>query len=221
MTMMFGSEDARPTRMEESRLSLGTVISQPPGTNRVDIRLEGSHHRVIRNVILPMGASLQADDLCLVCRVPGSTSWIALSKIGRSDEWGLALSQVTDETDLHPPSGFVVTPMAGGILGTWEGWPGRATCFQVQYGNKPNGSTAGAMYTYGSHYLYQVSGPGRKWIRVRACRYAPSERESYWSAYTPWRGAIPQLSTSELRQQLDEYMHLQEATWQAHLQGDL
>lgn len=216
--VMPSPEERRPREVNTSRLEVGTVVSQQPGTNRIDVRLRGSHHRVVRNVLVPYGAAFQTDDTVLVCRVQTEAAWLAIVKVEATDEFGLSLSQVVSETDLHPPSNFTVVGLPGFVLGTWSAWPGRATCFEVQY-NTTQLDAGGSHYTYGGQFIWDCEPPGKRYVRVRSLRYDVGTYDVFVSAWTAWAYATPQFSSDQILALLGDLQVAYERLWVMAVEG--
>lgn len=214
------SPGARPI-LGSTRLELGTVLSHQPGTNRIDVRLQGVHQRVLRKVLIPAEGTFQQDDTVLICKVSSANTWLAIVKVADEDEYGLALSKVAGDSDLHPPSNLVVTGLPGFILGAWDAWPGAAICFEIQANDTGADSGGLTSYSYGNVYLYPGLPPDRLYMRVRSLRYEPDEYEAYWSAWTAWDWAVPLMTAEMVVAQLDEFQHMIEILWVKHLEGEL
>jgi hypothetical protein len=204
-----------------TRLELGTVLSHQPGTNRIDVRLQGVHQRVLRKVLIPAEGTFQQDDTVLICKVTSANTWLAIVKVADEDEYGLALSKVAGDSDLHPPSNLAVTGLPGFILGAWDAWPGNAICFEIQANDTGAESGGPTSYSYGNVYLYPGLPPDRLYMRVRSLRYAPSEAEAYWSAWTSWGDAVPLMTAEMVANQVDELKNSLETLWAMHLEGEL
>ena len=207
----------------ESRILTGTVVSQQPGTNKVDVRLARSGNRVIRNVLVPHGAQFFQGDLILVCTTQTMSGWVALTRIQDLDSYGLDSSAVQEEEKLHPPSNFTVAASGQLIIAQWDTWAGSPVCFQVEHKADPRTSTAAdVLYTRGSYYVYPASGMNEtRYFRVASLRYDVESYKAYYSAWTSWQHATVGLTIQAVYSLLVGYMDDMEMRWDAHLRGDI
>ena len=214
-------EMRRPGNLDSSRLEVGTVVSHQPGTARIDVRLRGAHHRVVRNVMAPIEISFDAGDWVLVARVASESSWVAITKLQNIDQLGLSLSRERERAGMHPPKNFSVDGLPGFLFGRWDTWTGEALAYQVQTNTRARETGSEEGFTFGGSYLYPYSPPGKVFMRVRALRHNPQKDEAYYSAWTPWAGDRVQPGTEEIREQLDRMYSILETVLDRHLTGEV
>jgi len=191
-------------------MEMANVVSQQPGSNRVSVRVAGTHGRVLKHVSAPNGVTLNADDRVLIARTGSESGWMVVTRVQTTEEYGIYVSTKAAKNALHPPDNFTVTPVGGGLLATWDCWPGSALAFEVQWTAVNDGEYDGSTYTYGGMYLYHQESQSKTWLRVRAIRYDMEEFQAFTSAWTSWEGDRPQIWEENLREQLDQDIALQE-----------
>ena len=205
-----------------SQILTGTVVSQQPGTNTVDVRLARSGNRVIRQVLIPHGAQFSQGDLVLICTTQTLTGWVALTRIQDQDSYGLESSALQQASELHPPSNFTVTATDELIIAKWDGWPGAAVCFWVQHkADSRTDDAAEELYTYGSYFIYPASINETRCVRVSSVRYDVIASVAYYSAWTDWRYATTGLTLDSVYQLLVGHMDENKLLWSEHLRGEL
>jgi hypothetical protein len=202
-------------------MEMATVVTHLPGSNVASIRLAGTHGRVIKRVAVPAEAVLNADDRVLVAHCQSEATWIVVTRVQTTEEYGLYQSTKAAKNALHPPDNFAVSSLAGAVLATWDCWPGSALAFEVQYTAVDDGEYDGYSYTYGGMYLHLQESQSKVWLRARAVRYDMEAYQAFASAWTAWTGARPGIWAEQVRVQLDEYIAFQEEMWLEHLEGNL
>jgi hypothetical protein len=207
----------------ESRILTGTVVSQQPGTNTVDVRVARSGNRVIRQVLVPHGAQFYQGDLILICTTQTLIGWVALTRIQDRDSYGLESSAIQQESELHPPANFTVQAVGKLIIGQWDTWAGSPVCFLLQHKADPRTSDdASTLYTRGSHFVYTASGMNEtRYMRVSSLRYDVEDHKVYYSAWTSWKHATTGLTIQAVYNLAVGQMHDQDEMWTMHLLGDL
>lgn len=203
------------------RMEVATVVAHMPSSNMVSIRIVGTAGRIIQKVVVPDGVTLSADDRVLVARCQSEPFWMVVTRVQSTDEYGSSLAAKAAKNALHPPDNFAVEAIGGGLLATWDCWPGSALAFEVQWTAVVDGGYDGYIYTYGGMHLYRQESQARSWLRVRAIRYDMEDYQAFASAWTAWQGARPQVWAENVREQLDQYIAAQEEMWVRHLEGNL
>ena len=207
----------------ESRILTGTVVSQQPGTNTVDVRVARSGNRVIRQVLIPHGAQFSQGDLVLICTTQTLTGWVAITRIQDLDSYGLESSALQQAAQLHPPSNLTVAASGRLIIAQWDTWAGSPICFLVQHKADPRTDVAAStLYTRGSYYVYSASGINEtRYFRVSSLRYDVATNKAYYSAWTAWMHATTGLTLDAVYNLLVGHMEDMEVRWDNHLLGDL
>jgi len=183
---------------DESRILAGTVVSQQPGTNMVNVRVSRGGNRVLQNVMVPHGAQFFQDDLILICTAQGLTGWVALTRIQDLDSYGLESSAVQEELELHPPSNFTVVASERLLIAQWDTWAGSPVCFQVEHKASLGTTVADVLYTRGSYFIYPASGTGEtRYFRVASLRYDVESYKAYYSAWTAWTSATTAVTVAD------------------------
>lgn len=211
-------------RLNQMSIQCGIVVAHQPGTNMIQVRLPGAGERIVSRVVIPYGATFQAEDRVLIVKAPTDTHWMAVCRLQEADQYGLYASSAMQENELHRPSDFVVFAADQLLVAHWNAWPGKALCYQVQYDTYESDTLHYTIYTYGSFFLYKPDPPGAYYVRCRALSYDVVEDAAYYGAWTLWASATTvQAVTIEefdsLHSLFVTHVLEQEWAWALHLTG--
>lgn len=194
-------------RDKPSDIFVGEVVAHMPGSNRIHVRMTNRSGRALRNVITAVDEPFRAGDRALIIKAPNEESWIAVTRVNNTSEWGVGGSTLTSpESSLFPPTNFTVYPTRQAFVATWSIYPGFAACYEVQVNDSASATGAESWYTRGSHYVYEVTEPTTKYMRVRSLIYDMEEITLSYSGWSAWASAIspgPHMANAILAAELD------------------
>jgi hypothetical protein len=197
----------RPTE-KPSDIFVGEVVAHMPGSNRIHVRMTNRSGRALRNVITAVNEPFRSGDRALIIKAPNEEHWIAVTRVNDTAEWGglggTALS--TPESSLYPPTNFAVFGTRQALIALWDIYPGFTACYEVQINSSASATGATSWYTRGSHYIYEVTEPVTKYMRVRSLIYDMEEitlSYSGWSAWDSASSAGPHTANAILAAELD------------------
>lgn len=170
-------------------ITTGVVVAVRPGSNQVSVRLSNLSGHTVENVTVPAGQTFQSGDRVLLTSLPHSPSWVAITKILDTDEYGLWASQQVGERELHPPNNFTVVGGVGLVMAQWDAYTGNTVCWEIEHNSSPTTAGSSSLYTRGSYFLYPSVDEVTRYVRVRAVRYNVSTHEAWHSRWSSWASA--------------------------------
>jgi hypothetical protein len=177
-----------------SNILVGEVVSYIPGSGRVVARVTGLAGKTIKDVVVAEKVDLQQGHRILLAQIQDG-GWVAVCRVLDMDEYGLAVSEMLAEKELHPPTNLTVTGVTSFVMATWDCWAGNAVCWEVQHNTTATETGASTRYTYGAYFLYPSATAVTRHIRVRAVRYDPSRYTAYYSRWSAWSSATSTVAT--------------------------